>query len=407
VAAVSARAPVITYFFTTFPKATETFLQREVAALLQQGVKLEVHSLYGGGGEFRGLTVRRFSLWRLWHVLWIIPWVAVTRWDVFGVVLHGLLTRRAPGWWNFWENMLGAGFAALHYREFQRNPPAHVHAAWSSAPATAAWILHRLNGTPYSAAAHAYDIYDHGGDWWLNEKLAEARFVHTSTAMGAAALRARGVPEDKLKVIRRGLDLAETPPRKALRTPRRPLRILCLARLVEKKGLRQQLRIYAAMRDAGLEFEARIHGDGPERPALERLREELGLTTGVALPGHASPAEVGEALRWADVLFHTGVVAASGDRDGLPNVIPEAMAAGVLVLTSPEAATGEAITHGETGLVAAVEDTAAWVAAARRLGEDDAVATRLQTRARAWVEREFDARRNAGRLAEAFAEVTR
>jgi colanic acid/amylovoran biosynthesis glycosyltransferase len=366
-----------------------------------------LHSFYGGGGEFRGLTVRRFSLWRLWQVLWIIPWVAVTRWEVFRIVLHGLLTRRAPGWWNFWENMLGAGFAALHYREFRRHPPAHIHAAWASAPATAAWILHRLNGIPYSAAAHAYDIFDHGGDWWLNEKLAEARFVHTSTEMGAAALLARGVSSDRLKVIRRGLVLAEFPVPKALRSPRQPLRILCLARLLAKKGLRRQLHLYAALRDAGVVFEARIHGDGPERPALERLRRELGLDACVALPGHASPNEVSAALAWADVLVHTGVVAPSGDRDGLPNVIPEAMAAGVLVVTSPEAATREAITHGETGLVAAVDDSAAWVDAARRLGQDDVLATRLQWGARLWVEREFDARTNAARLAAAFAEATR
>ena len=400
---VSARVPAITYFFTTFPKATETFLQREVAALVQLGVEVEIHSFYGGGGDFQGVAVRRFSLWRLWHVLWLIPWLALTRWDVFGIVGRGLLTRRPPGWLNFWENMLGAGFAALHYQAFSRRPPAHIHAAWSAAPATAAWILHRLNGHPYSAGAHAYDIFDRGGDWWLDEKLAEARFVHTSTQMGAQALLARGVAPERLKVIRRGLDIG--PPAKPLRSPRRPLRVVCLARWVEKQGLRRQLHIYAALREAGLAFEARIYGEGPERAALERLRYELNLTACVSLPGHASPVEVTAALAWADVLFHTGVVAVSGDRDGLPNVIPEAMAAGVLVLTSPVAATGEAITDGETGLVAAVDDAAAWVRAAIRLSEDDELARALQARARAWVEREFDARRNATRLRQAFAEA--
>jgi hypothetical protein len=49
--------------------------------------------------------------------------------------------------------------------------PALVHAAWGGAPATAAWLLWRLDGHRYSAAAHAYDIYEHGGDWWLKDKL--------------------------------------------------------------------------------------------------------------------------------------------------------------------------------------------------------------------------------------------
>jgi glycosyltransferase involved in cell wall biosynthesis len=110
-----------------------------------------------------------------------------------------------------------------------------------------------------------------------------------------------------------------------------------------------------------------------------------------------------EVLReWADVLLHTGVVAADGDRDGLPNVIPEAMAAGVVVVTSPAAATTEAIQDGDTGRVARPEDATAWVRILRELGEDDMQAERLRREARAWVEREFDAHKNAGRLGELY-----
>jgi glycosyltransferase involved in cell wall biosynthesis len=98
------------------------------------------------------------------------------------------------------------------------------------------------------------------------------------------------------------------------------------------------------------------------------------------------------------VLLHTGVIAASGDRDGLPNVIPEAMAAGVVVLTSPAAATTEAVTHGVSGLVAEVTAPADWVGWLDRLSRDDAFAERLRTAARAWVEEHFDAHRNAAVL---------
>ena len=105
---------------------------------------------------------------------------------------------------------------------------------------------------------------------------------------------------------------------------------------------------------------------------------------------------------WADVLLHTGVIASSGDRDGLPNVIPEAMSAGVLVVTSPTAAATEAIADGVNGLVAPVESPDAWVAHLRRLSTDDALAERLRAAARLWVEENFDAQRNAGRLVEQF-----
>jgi colanic acid/amylovoran biosynthesis glycosyltransferase len=390
--------PIIAYLFTTFPNRTETFLQREVIAMQRLGgAELRLYSLWGGGGDFHGLPVRVFNKWRLLELLWLIPWVALTRWDVFGILLRGLCTRRPPSWLNFWENMLGAGFAGVFYRSFRRDPPTHMHAAWGGAPATAAWCLRRMNGLRFSAGAHAYDLYEHGGDWWLNEKLADAVFVHTSTEMGRASLLARGVAPDRIHVIRRGLDTL--PAWKSLRADRsRGLRIVCVARLVEKKGLDHQLRIYAALKKTGIAFEARIIGEGPLRTAMQQMADALEVSTEVTFTGHLALSQVWEQLAWADVLVHTGVIAPSGDRDGLPNVIPEAMSAGVMVVTSPAAATTEAIQQGVTGLIAEVTDAQAWVDALESLARDDVLAERLRKAARSWVEENFDAHKNAARL---------
>jgi glycosyltransferase involved in cell wall biosynthesis len=404
-ATLSRERPIIAYLFTTFPNRTETFLQREIIAMKQLGVELRLYSLWGGGGKFHGLPVHAFNKWRLLELFAIVPWVAVTRWDVFGVLLRGALTRRPPSWLNFWENMLGAGFAGVFYRTFRGDPPALVHAAWGGAPATAGWCLARMNGLRFTAAAHAYDIYEHGGDWWLNEKLADAVFIHTSTEMAQASLVERGIAAEKVHVIRRGLDVF--PRWKLLRKQRaETLRIVCVARLVEKKGLDRQLRIYAALKDAGMAFEARIVGDGPLKTSLEKLGDSLGVSSRVTFSGHLTLAQVWEQLAWADVLVHTGVIAPSGDRDGLPNVIPEAMSAGVLVVTSPAAATTEAIQQGRTGSVVEVNAVSEWVEALRALATDDQRAERLRTAARDWVEKNFDAHKNAARLHALFMEVT-
>jgi glycosyltransferase involved in cell wall biosynthesis len=192
------------------------------------------------------------------------------------------------------------------------------------------------------------------------------------------------------------------PALKPLRTDRSSLRLLCIARLVEKKGLDHQLRIYAALRVAGVEFAARIVGDGPLRPELERLAGQLGIAAQVTFTGHLPQHEVWEQLNWADVLLHTGVIAVSGDRDGLPNVIPEAMSCGVLVVTSPVAATTEAIKDRITGLVASAEAPELWVRALRELGTDNALAAKLREEARRWVEENFDAHKNAARLLALF-----
>jgi len=395
-----AESPVIAYFFTTFPKGTETFLQREIVAMKGLGVRMRIYSLWGGGASFRGLPVQRFNKWRLLTLFWLIAYEASRRPAVLRQLLQGLFTRRAPSWLNFWENMLGAGFACVVAREFRRDPPDHIHAAWGGGPATAAWLLWRIDGHSFSAAAHAYDIFEHGGDWWLRDKLEHAAFTHTSTEMARRALIERGLPAEKIVCIRRGLD--RLPALKPLRPGRQPLHLVSVARLVEKKGLDHQLRIHAALRAAGIPFSARIIGDGPLRQELESLAGRLGAD--VTFTGHLPQHEVWNQLAWADVLLHTGVIAPSGDRDGLPNVLPEAMSAGVLVVTSPAAATTEAVTQGVTGFVIPVENTADWVSALQRLALEDPLAERLREAARRWVESNFDAHRNAARLLAKFHE---
>lgn len=398
-------SPVIAYLFTTFPKATETFLQREVIAMLSRGANLRLYSLWGGGGTFRGVPVRRFPKWKLLTLIWMIPYESWRRPEVLKQVLHGLFTRRAPSWLNFWENMLGAGFACLYAGHFRRNPVTLIHAPWGGAPATAAWLLWRLDGHRYSAAAHAYDIYEHGGDWWLFEKLEHAKFIHTSTEMGRLSLIERQLDAQRVHCIRRGLD--HLPRVKPLRNVRDPLRLVCVARLVEKKGLRHQLRMYAALQKARVPFEARIVGEGPMRMELERMAGNLGIASQVAFTGHLPHHEVWRQLEWADVLLHSGVIAASGDRDGLPNVIPEAMSIGVVVVTSPVAATTEAVDDGVTGLVASVDDENSWVQLLEKVRRDDELVEALRKNARHWVEQNFDAHENAARLWQRFEEAMR
>lgn len=398
-------APELVLLFTRFPYPTETFLQREVAALRALGVRFRLVSLWGGAPEFEGLPVDQFNRWRLFTVIWRLPletWR--TRGGFFADMMRAMVLRAPPGWWNFWENLLGAGYGVVEAPRYRREKPRHVHAVWASAPAGAAWSVWRLTGIPFSMAAHAYDLYEHGGDWLLREKIALARFVRTSTEMAAATLRERGTPAEKILVVRRGLEVL--PPFKALRSSRTTLRIVCVARLVEKKGLERQLELYAAARDAGVLLQVRLYGNGPLHPRLAAQIRTLQLGGVVELMGHRPLKEIFVALAWADALVHTGVIARSGDRDGLPNVIPEAMAAGAVVVTSPIAATTEAVQHVRTGLVAPIEDAAAWTDAWRRLATDDALCERLRGAAREWVRENFDVHRNAARLLARIREET-
>ena len=227
--------------------------------------------------------------------------------------------------------------------------------------------------------------------------------MHTSTELARDALVARGIDPSKVVCIRSGLE--RLPSVKPLHASREPLHILAVARLVEKKGLDRQLRIYAALKASGMAFRARIVGDGPLRQKLEKLAGHLGLADAVTFVGQVPSQEVWEHLDWADVLLHTGVVAPSGDQDGLPNVIGEAMAAGVPVVTSPTAGTTEAVSDGVSGVVLPVESPEAWVPVLRRISSDDLFCESLRREARLWIEANFDVRVNTDRLLKRLEEA--
>src|SRR5471030_2149011 len=95
-ATLPSEPPTIAYLFTTFPKATETFLQREVAGLQALGVRLRLYSMWGGGGTFNELPVARFPKWKLGALVWMIPVTACRDPKLCCELLRGLLTRRAP-----------------------------------------------------------------------------------------------------------------------------------------------------------------------------------------------------------------------------------------------------------------------------------------------------------------------
>ena len=393
----------ILYVTTTFPLYSETFIQREVRALRELGADLRIVSMHNGEREFEGLAVDRFSKWELIHVLWRLPWIMISRWKAFREWWTTLFTERPPSALSFWENMLGMGVALLRERSVRELQPDIVHCVWSGGPGAFGWANSLLVGTRFSVGAHAYDVFDHGGDWLLNSKLDPAVLIHTSTRSAYEELIKRA-PKSKIRLIRRGLN--RFPEMAPLRSDRSRLRIVCVARLVEKKGFPYQVEIYEAMVRAGIDFEARIIGEGPERERIESDLKERGLAGRVSLSGRLSQPETMERIAWADALIHTGIIARNGDRDGLPNVIPEAMSSGTIVVASPVSGVVEAIEDGVTGLLAEVGDANRWIGSFRRIQNEDALCESLRAMAREWVEREFSAKRNSGRLLAALSELS-
>ena len=180
------------------------------------------------------------------------------------------------------------------------------------------------------------------------------------------------------------------------------MHLLSVGRLVPKKGHGFQIAACRELTRRGVAFRLKIIGEGPLRPELEAAMAAAGLAASVELSGERSPQETQAAYAWADVFWHTGIVDAQGDRDGLPNVIPEAFAHGLPVVSSAAGGAGEAVIDGQTGLIVDPADARALADAVERLARDDGLRRRLGLAGRAWVEENFLSEVNIRRLAEAF-----
>lgn len=363
--------------------------------MFKAGVELEIVSLHGGKADFEGHTVRRFSKWQLLKLFYLLPGAFWRRGRGLRAFIREMKARRPASALNFFENLLGFGAAIVLENRIREQDPDMIHCVWSSAPAAFGMMAENLVGTPFSTGAHAYDIFEHGGDWLLEMKCRRAMLVHVSTKVAEQRIRAL-CPASNVRLIRRGLSRLPTARNPRVRCER--LRIVCVARLVEKKGFPFQLEIYRRLKVAGLEFEAKIIGDGPMAEEIRAGIAKLGLSQQVQMAGRLSEDSVLKQLAWADILFHTGVVAASGDRDGLPNVVPEAMASGAIVIGSPVSGVVEAVTDGKTGFLCDPREPESWEARCGELQADYALRLRLSRAAREWVEREFVADRNTGCL---------
>ena len=390
----------VVYLFTTYGRPSETFLRRELAAVRGLGVPVSVVSLWGGEESDE---IRRVPLREMLTLFWKAPLELFRRPEVYRELFEKMLDRDIPSWLNFGENWRGIGCAVLLAPEMRVAAVRRTHAVWATMPAAAAWVIWKITGIPYTMGAHAYDVFEDGGDWLLPLKLEGATIVHCSTQAARLRVLAAGCDPGKVLVVRRGLESLPFA-MKPLRADRSRLRIVSVGRLVEKKGFRTQLALYAELAKAGFSFEARLVGSGPLEAELRELVDSLGLAGKVQLTGWLDEAGVARQLDWADAFLFTGLVAQSGDRDGLPNAVAEAMAHGVPVVATPVGGIPEVIIGGINGLLVRAGETEQWLAALKSLQTNDSVCEELRRCARNWVEANFDARRNAATLRSAIDE---
>lgn len=270
----------------------------------------------------------------------------------------------------------------------------HLHAHFANHPATAAWVVHRLTGLPYSFTAHANDLF--AGPALLDEKLRAAAFVAVISDYNRTYLAERLPGAGRVEVVHCGVDTGQLPFVQRTRAER----ILCVGRLVETKGQADLLHALASVCRDHPQLRLDLVGEGPDLDRLRKLVRSLGLEERVRFRGVLSSEQVRAEMTACDVFVLAARPHPSGRMDGIPVALMEAMATGAPTVSTRLSGIPELVVDGVTGLVVDPGDREALAGALRRLVEDPELRARLAVAARRHVEERFDLETEVERLAE-------
>ncbi len=394
----------VVYVTTTFPTLA-FFLEAEVHRLVRRGVRVRVFTLRAPSREYQPEHQPLLEITRpVGALLDPAGWAALVVWlfrrpqvlipEAFRMVWASRRSLYALAGHLGYLPAAARVASIVEAGDFER-----VHGAWAHFPASVAYLAARLTGRPFSMAAHAgSDLYRTQA--FLAEKVRAADFTSACVRGNAEMLRGLGGPGSKVEWIYHGVDLERFDGAGRARDPE-PL-LVTVGRLSPPKGFDDALRAVALLQARGIFTRLVLVGDGPERATLEALARELGIADRVEFRGALFQDQVLALYRRAWLLLAPSRVLSNGRRDGIPNVVVEAMAMGLPCVGTRAAGLEEAIVPGETGDLGTAGEPETLASAVARLIADPEALDRMGARARARATGWFDAESNFERLMALF-----
>ncbi len=365
------------YVADRFPCASHGFVLQEILALQALGIDVEVFSLNTPDGRLDDTAMALGRLDRPVHYFAHAPHSGVAD-------ASGLKSRQA-----LW---VASQIAARRI--------AHLHAHSATGPTDVAREAGQLAGIGYSFPAYADGLYDGADLPLLRRKIADGRFVVTLTDVNRGRLlRICGADvAGKLHRIPMGID----PSARRFCHPdaHDTSSVLAFGPLVRESGFADLVEAIAILRDRGRTIRLTIVGQGAFEPALRAQIDGLGLTDRVLVLATAQTELI--TLMNAHTAMVLPWVTDDADRDVLASVVLDAMATGIVVLSTDFAPIRELIDDGVTGRVIDSCDPAWLAGALEGVFDSPDLRGRMAVQARTMVERQFTASRNVSRLARLF-----
>ncbi len=361
----------IAYLTGQYPRATDTFIQREVAALRDSGVHVQTFSVRkpamdeNVGPETK--AERDSTIYLLPpSILNLIAVGARLKFGSPGRYFRALklaLSIRQPGIKGFFYTLFYFMEAGLIADRMKRDKLTHLHNHFGDSSCTVAMLAAELGGFTFSFSLHGPGIFFEPYHWRLDEKLKRALFVSNISHFCRSQAMIFCPPEkwDRLHIIHCGVDPALFKP---VEHTGKGTRLLTVGRMASVKGMPVLLDAIKQLHIEHPDLTLTVVGDGPERKAFEQHAETLGISSAVNFVGYQSQAQVRERLSETDVFVLPSFA------EGVPVVLMEAMAAGVPPVTTRIAGVAELIDNGASGLLVPPGDGASLAEAISSLLND-------------------------------------
>lgn len=404
--------PMLGMILKGFPRISETFISNEILAMEQRGLRISIFSLRKPRESFTHENVKKIRAPVAYLPEYVLPfWRVLLKSNArlilsnpfrylssFLTALGRSFTLSSPLVPTV-RHFLQAGYLAKNY--LNDSSIAHLHAHFAHTPSSVALYASELTGIPFSFTAHAKDIYTSHPEK-LKYKISRARFVVTCTEYNRRYLMkiAEGI-STPVYTVYHGIDLSRFSFRTTPPDPP-PFNILSVGRLVEKKGYDDLLKALKILYLDNFPFEFFHVGDGELSETIKKMAGELGLSGKIHFLGTLTQEDLLPIYRRSHAFVLASKVASNGDRDGLPNVILEAMAIGVPVVSTNVSAIPEAVQHEKTGLLVPQRNPYELAKAIRTILTDTERARKMAFEARRTVEEKFDSRLWLSRLYEIF-----
>ncbi|MEK9141118.1 MAG: glycosyltransferase [Nitrospirota bacterium] len=393
----------IGYLLKIFPKVSETFILQEVLDLETLGVNLTIYALqsptdtitHGLADQVRAsvtylpdsfLTFRQSPLWAHMRLFMGSPR------RYLSTMRFWLRTAEHPSWSKFVQ----AGSLATALQDDRID---HLHVHFANAPTSVAELTHRFTGIPYSITGHAKDIFL-ATPATLRRKMRHAEFVVTCTEHNRQYLHDLSDNDTPIYCLYHGLNLDRFDQLGTNHPARRSTipTIVSVGRFRDKKGFPTLIRACHLLAVRGHRFRCCIVGCGPLQADLDALIRELNLEEVVTLVGQKTLEEVVALYQEADMFALPCQVSQDGDRDGIPNVLMEAMACRLPVVTTEVSGIPELVQHDHNGLLVPQQDPDAVALALALLIDKPALRERLGSAGRETIMQRFSSSHAAHQL---------